>query len=253
MMVIFGRKTGCTKRVHQRDSTTGGNVSLTWLNTIVEPDEQQPGGTGRGVAGLRHLFETRIRFVSSYLTVGVYPTSSRGGIEPRVRVEASRRPDTTEPNKPVLCPFRTSRRGRRRALLADRRNGRARGERPAHCGYLRVRGHHVVWSVGLAAASVRRLRRRSCVTNVTVVFGGDGGMVGPRAVCHSGTAAPPLRHRPQPPGGLQRKRRASLLAFRLRRPVEKKKRKKKTPPKTPRRPHDENSDFNGTQGWNARS
>jgi len=69
---------------------------------------------------------------------------------------------------------------------------------------LRVRWHDVVRSVGLTAASLccRRRRRRSCVTDVTVVFGGGGGMVGPRAVCHSGTA-PPLRHRSQRPRDLQ--------------------------------------------------
>lgn len=78
---------------------------------------------------------------------------------------------------------------------------------------LRVRGHNVVRCVGLTTASLRcrRRGRRSCVTNVTVVFGGGGGMVGPRAVCHSGTA-PPLRHRSQGPRDLH-KHRLNIIIF----------------------------------------
>lgn len=67
--------------------------------------------------------------------------------------------------------------------------------------------------VGLTAASLRRgrRRRRGRVTDgVTVVFGGGcGGMVGPRAVCHPGTA-PPLRHSSQRPRDLRKTRRRSI-------------------------------------------
>jgi len=50
------------------------------------------------------------------------------------------------------------------------------------------------------------------VTDVTVVFGGGGGMVGPRAVCHSGTA-PPLRHRSQRPRDLQNTNRQTDVEY----------------------------------------